>query len=320
MLWPELGIWTSIIVMIARKTKTRRYGFRTPCTALPTSPRHVSVCVSIAISEASNQIHDREQEDPHDVNEVPIEADELDGLVVRLGEPVFLPRLVVEIEEAEHPARYVGAVEPRLHVERGAERSELGADVIDPWREMLPEEERVVLEQLDRHERRAEDQGREEVDPEPGHAPVLDSLQGLDHREAARDEDERVDRGEGDVEGRVRGGVRPERRAGPEGEGVPDDRGEEHDLGDEEDPHPELPLAHVAEHAGLRPGDDIAEPSSPRVLQDPPAQGRDESRQSDDEERPVRDDSRERDAARRRDGEGPDARMRGFARRVLSWS
>src|SRR3970282_1341526 len=108
MLSPEVGIWTSMIVMIARKTKTRRYGLRTPCTASQTPPRHVSVCVSIAISEASNQIHDREQEDPHDVDEVPIEADELDGLVVRLGEPVFLPRLVVEIVEAAQPAHTVG--------------------------------------------------------------------------------------------------------------------------------------------------------------------------------------------------------------------
>src|SRR2546427_375828 len=262
---PNPGTWISNTVTAARTRKTAKYGFFTCSTTFASPVKGSAAGVPVAIG-SSDQIHDREQEDPHDVDEVPVQADELDALVALLREPVLLPRLDVQVREADHPAHHVGPVEPRLHVERRPERREVGPEGVHPRGEVLLEEQLVVLEHLDRDERDPQEERREEREPEVAEVALLDPLQGLDHREAARDQDERVYGGEGDVQRRVDAGGGPVRRPCPEREGVADDRGEEEDLGDEEEPHPQLADADAAEHAGFGRVCDLPKQDPARVL------------------------------------------------------
>src|SRR2546429_8852718 len=71
--------------------------------------------------------------------------------------------------------------------------------------ESLSKEEVLVLESLDAEEGDAEEQGREEEEPEFCLVAGFDGGQRLDHGQAAKDQDERVESRQGNVEDLVRG-------------------------------------------------------------------------------------------------------------------
>src|SRR3990172_5250177 len=235
----RFGTWTSMRVMTASSTRTRTYGRFSSCAT-----RISSFAVEVA-TPPPNQIQEREQEDPHDIDEVPVQAHDLDRLRPRRPRPTP-PRLHIEEQEAEDAARHVGAVEPRLRVERGAERPELGPNQVRPRRESLLEEAGVLVD-LNRNEGRPQDERGGEERPHARRLVVDRPVDRLRHREAARDQDERVHCRERDVQGKVRRGrVRPEVCIRPEGEPGRDQAREEEDLGDDEDPDPELTRGDLA--------------------------------------------------------------------------
>src|SRR3989304_1027797 len=81
----RFGTWTSMRVMTASSTRTRTYGRFSSCAT-----RISSFAVEVAISPP-NQIHEREQEDPHDIDEVPVQAHDLDRLRPRRPRPTPPP-------------------------------------------------------------------------------------------------------------------------------------------------------------------------------------------------------------------------------------
>src|SRR3954454_24092239 len=97
-----------------------------PCstpTSSPPLPESSSPVVMRGTSSAvGNQVHDRENHDPDDVDEVPVEAGHFDRLGV-LGGQLALHRPLIKREEPEDPDRDVGAVQTGHHEERAAERA-----------------------------------------------------------------------------------------------------------------------------------------------------------------------------------------------------
>src|SRR5262249_62194119 len=75
-------------------------------------------------SVRGHEVHGREDEDPHDVDEVPIETGDLDRFGV-LGTQLALHRARVQREQPDDADRYVGAVQTGEHVERGTEEVRL---------------------------------------------------------------------------------------------------------------------------------------------------------------------------------------------------
>src|SRR3990170_2192465 len=83
---PRIPMFSSRRVTKPRAAKTIRYGLFRPWAAA-TAPGPATAVSAIQVT--SDQVYDREQEDPRDVHEVPVQADELDGLVVLLREPAL---------------------------------------------------------------------------------------------------------------------------------------------------------------------------------------------------------------------------------------
>src|ERR1051326_3604258 len=102
-------------------------------------------------SRRSDQIDDREKDDPHEIDEMPVEPDVLDPLMIVLR---VLPAESLDRHErhADHPAEDVKSVESRRREEDRAEEALRGGEVLD-------EQEVAVFEDLHREERGA-DQAR----------------------------------------------------------------------------------------------------------------------------------------------------------------
>src|SRR5216683_4419545 len=84
------------------------------------------VSVSVAavltcVSSRLQQIDEGENHDPHDVDEVPVEADDLDGLRA-VGADIAPHRADVERQQHDDAHRYVGAVKAGEGVEARAEQ------------------------------------------------------------------------------------------------------------------------------------------------------------------------------------------------------
>src|SRR5215470_11347182 len=78
----------------------------------------------------SPEIEEREDEHPHQIDEMPIETHDFDGLVIPLPAGEKTAPLAVEIsapdlasgdDQEEHTERHMRAMEPRDHEEAGAE-------------------------------------------------------------------------------------------------------------------------------------------------------------------------------------------------------
>ena len=150
-------------------------------------------------SPGSNQVDDREEHDPHEVDEVPVEADRLDPLVARLR---VLPEEGLPRDEghADDAAEDVEAVEARRREEDRAEEADVRVEVLV--------EELPVLDGLDREEDRAEEKRQAKEELQLADVAAADGGQGLDHRHRRADQDERVHGRQGDVQDRGRGAAR----------------------------------------------------------------------------------------------------------------
>src|SRR6267143_1094703 len=174
---------SSTSVTTARIAKTSTYGrFR----AAARGPA-VSVTVAVAMLVASDQVNDREEEDPYDVDEVPIQADEFDGLVILLRESAF-ERLSRDVRKGETTRGHVGSVHTGLCIERRTvERIDARSDRRVCEGEAVPEVEFLVLEGLDAKEGYPQQQRRKQEDPMFHLVVALDRGERFDHREAAAD-------------------------------------------------------------------------------------------------------------------------------------
>src|ERR1043166_7219470 len=125
-----------------------------------------STCSTCSVIVSSQQIERREEEDPDEVDEVPIEANDLDavGEALRLA----LPHLRAEgqkVGEDDHSAENVQAVQ--------AGHREVDGEEVVRLREVLVREAQVVLVRLDQHEDQAAEQG--DADEDPPHLQVAES-------------------------------------------------------------------------------------------------------------------------------------------------
>src|SRR5262245_19850658 len=179
-----------------------------------------------------DQVDDREDGDPDDVHEVPVESRDLD-----LGRvPGVEPAAKIQDEQAEepdHPAAHVRAVKAGEHEEARAEQ-------VGRQRQPIVHGESVELVDLVQDEVQAEERGREQPEPAPPAVVALDRGEGQDHRQRRQQQHRRALRGQRDVEHVVGAGAGEtlalvrEVRA--------DQRSEEHAVRAQEDPHPDLPV------------------------------------------------------------------------------
>src|SRR6185369_10275443 len=195
----------------------------------------------------SEQIEKREQEDPDDVHEMPVEAAHLDDVVVLRRD---LPSERAEPEESQEgdPDDQVKRVDPG-HREV-ADEEQLGVSGI---RAVHPEARagdqtfdnlEVVLRELDRQERRPQEHRRRQEPEEAAVLPLLGRMDRERHEETARQQDRRVHGAQHDL--RVVARRVEVRDVGVTELDEAENRAAEEDhLRAEEDPHPEhgrLPL------------------------------------------------------------------------------
>src|SRR3989338_9106131 len=128
-----------------------------------------------------DQVEEREDRDPDDVHEVPVEPRDLDLDRVDGGEPPA-QRQDPQRQEPDHADRDVAAVEAREHEERRAEEVLLE-------REALVHERRE-LERLEAQEDQPEERGAEEPEPRLALVAPLDGRQREHHQQARHQEDE----------------------------------------------------------------------------------------------------------------------------------
>src|SRR6202162_3953606 len=120
----------------------------------------------------SDQVDDREKHDPHQVYEVPVEADRFDPLVVRLR--VFSEEgLSRDERDADDAAEDVEAMETGRREEDGAEKADVR---VKPLVEELP-----VLDGLDREEDRPAEKRQAEEELQLPRVAAADRGERLDH-------------------------------------------------------------------------------------------------------------------------------------------
>src|SRR5437868_1032672 len=121
-----------------------------------------SLCASwtstCSVIVSSQQVESWEEEDPHQVDEVPVEADDLDAIreARRLGFP-HLRAEGQEVGEDDHAAEDVQSVQ--------AGHGEVDDGEVVRRREVMVLEAEAVLVGLDAHEEEAAEQGDADEDP-----------------------------------------------------------------------------------------------------------------------------------------------------------
>ena len=187
------------------------------------------------------QVEQRKQENPDDVDEVPVETDDFDGRVIAVSE-----RAVVSPDEhPDHQAHtddHVQRVQARHHeVER--KENLRGSGELRVEREERARNEVLVklvrvLDALDAEEHAAEDHRQRDENHDPLARVQLRRVHRERHRQAAADEHGGVDGSERDVEVMARG---RERCGIPHPVDRVDDeqRAEEQNFGQQKHPHPE---------------------------------------------------------------------------------
>ncbi len=168
------------------------------------------------------------------------------GVLDPVGEPfrVCLPELrpgAPEIGVHRHPADYVE------HVQAGQGEVD-GEKVVGAGKE--PALELVaVFEVLDHEEDAPEQDRRPHVDPKGAEAAAHQRRPGHDHRDGGRNQDDRVERGERDVQNRV--SPRPDRRPRPDQDVARKQGPEQHDLRGQEEPDADLAVGETGVAAHL---------------------------------------------------------------------
>src|SRR5580765_4197219 len=116
---------------------------------------------------SGNEVEEREEEDPDDVDEVPVETHHFDRTVV-LGAEMVLPRTDDEVDEQAGPDDHVQRVQAGHAPVEGHEELYLRGEggVLMPREEASDEEAlfvvRVILDHLDGQEGAAEDESGEQ--------------------------------------------------------------------------------------------------------------------------------------------------------------
>src|SRR5215471_17605838 len=168
-------------------------------------------------TDNSDQLDDREQNDPDEVDEVPVEAERLDTLVMFFRE-LAEEGLARHVSHAHDAAEDVESVEARRREEDGAEQRYMRVEALM--------QQLVVLDPLNRDEDRSEEEGQRQ---EKLHLPEIAALgrrQRLHHRHGGADEDEGVRGRQRHVQNRRR--PRPERTRKSENDVRADEAREEH--------------------------------------------------------------------------------------------
>src|SRR5262245_43826398 len=87
-----------------------------PVTWCPVSVSASSSCSSVLMTSCRDQVDEGEDDDPDDVDEVPVEADQLDDLGLAAGDAVG-PNHQRQRQQHDDADRHVHAVESRQRVE-----------------------------------------------------------------------------------------------------------------------------------------------------------------------------------------------------------
>src|SRR6266511_636043 len=156
----------------------------------------LSACATIDLPEIEN----REDEDPYQIDEVPVQTHYFDDLVVSFSSGQEAGSLFVQVSpphlhrddaEEDHADRHVRAVKAGDHEERRAElrRSPRVAPRTHALHDQLG-----PLERLHPDERGAQCRGREQQDDRLAAILSIAEVHGQRHRPAAADQDERHDR------------------------------------------------------------------------------------------------------------------------------
>src|SRR5262249_23128092 len=151
---------------------------RGECARLTVRPRP-SVLLSSA--HTLEQVDEREDHDPDDVDEVPVEPAQLDGEALAPRQPAR-ERRRRQGEQPDHTDGDVSPVEADQRVERLAEEVRLKGEAL-----AIEVRELVALAA---EEDQAERSGSQEPPAAGALAAALDRGQGEDHEQAAREQDE----------------------------------------------------------------------------------------------------------------------------------
>src|SRR6476620_5767035 len=172
----------------------------------------------------SEDVDRRVDDDPHDVDEVPVDPWDLDAQVLlRLRGEVAAPDADIGGCQEPQPDGHVGAVESGQGVEDRAEGGVAGAEAEVP-----------VLVELDEQEREAEQPGGGEAHHQSAAVAASDRLQRPVHREARGDQDRRVHAGDRLRDLEAVGRPRPDVGDHAEEEVGGEERAEQHHLRDDE--------------------------------------------------------------------------------------
>src|SRR3990172_1395379 len=190
---------------------------------------------------SSEEVDRRVDDDPHDVDEVPVDPGQLDS-VVMLRREVAAESADRHHQEEREPNRDMRAVEARQPEE---DRCEGAVASVEP--------DIQVLDHLRRKEREAHDERQHHAGQEAGALATLDRLQRPVHGEARGHEDRGVDAGHEHREVVGLGGPLGRRaRVDDSDEEVRgEERAEEHDLRPDEEEHPESPRIDAGALIGL---------------------------------------------------------------------
>src|SRR5215203_3946521 len=219
--------------------RVNRVTATTTAPAMPTITTHLKTAASLSFTTpetprrrfaaASEDVDGDEHDDPHDVDEVPVDPWHLDPeMILRVGPEVAAEGTDRREREQHQTGEDVGSVEAGEAVEDRAEPEVPGAEA-----------EVDVLVELDEEEGRTEEPGRDQAQLHAGAVAVADRLEGVMDREARGDEDHGVH--PGDRNRQLEGLWRPARRVDddPEEEVGGEEGTEQHHLGNDEEQDPQ---------------------------------------------------------------------------------
>src|SRR5688572_18678155 len=149
------------------------------------SPETSVSAIRMLLARVGDEVDDREDEDPHDVDEVPVEAGDLD-LQVLLGRELAPQRDADQRQQPEDPDGHVHTVES------GEEEEAAGRHAAREVQPFVGEDGELV--DLTADEQRAEEGRGQEPDPQAAVVTPLDGGQRQHHGQRAHQEDEGADR------------------------------------------------------------------------------------------------------------------------------
>src|SRR6267143_4372701 len=252
---------------------------------------------SITVS-TSQQIQEGEQEHPDRVHHAPIDSEDLYGTALRRCADA-LEGLDEEVNEGRQARDDVGPVDARQQEVRACGR-------VRGKRETRSEEF-VPLEHFDQHEECSEDERRDEGGLERHPVPLPRERDGEEHRQSARQQENRVESADEDVVHIPGLGPREpgQRTVHAEEDIRAEQRAEEGNLAEDEDPHPERDVLEAAERPRFPDRVEGLGESTAEVFPTPAGHGNPEHDDSEDEGGPSHQDTPQLQGRTRRDDNRP---------------